>query len=83
MAQIGDCLPRFGEYGQLFATSDRIKHALCVFYKDVLDFHATVLNFFKLKSLSCPRASLSSAQELTKNSRVESVLRIPLATLCF
>ena len=52
MAQIGDCLPRFEKYGQLFETSDRIKHVLCIFYNDVLDFHATVLNFFKLKSMS-------------------------------
>jgi hypothetical protein len=53
MAQIGNHLPRFGKYQELFRTNDRVKHVLYIFYKDILDFHATVLNFFKLKSMSC------------------------------
>jgi len=52
MAQIGDALPRFQIYADLFSSNSRVQRVLCIFYKDILDFHATALNFFKKKSRS-------------------------------
>jgi hypothetical protein len=50
MGQIGDRLPQFQKYTQLFKSNDRIQSLLSVFFRDILDFHVTALNFFKLKS---------------------------------
>jgi hypothetical protein len=49
MASIGEKLPLFGEYAQLFSSSDRINDVLCLFFKDILDFYLTALNFFSAK----------------------------------
>ena len=50
MGQIGDRLPDFMRYSELFKSNDRVQHLLCFFFKDILDFHVTALNFFNLKS---------------------------------
>ncbi|GME30106.1 uncharacterized protein LTHEOB_10928 [Neofusicoccum parvum] len=50
MMRLATALPEFHSYTQTFQDNDQIKHVLCLFYKDILDFHATVLRFFKLKS---------------------------------
>ena len=50
MGQIGDRLPQFQKYTRLFKSNDRIQSLLSVFFRDILDFHVTALNFFKLKS---------------------------------
>jgi hypothetical protein len=50
MAHIGDTLPRFHNYVEIFQNNDTIKQVLCLFYRDILDFNATVLNFFRRKS---------------------------------
>ncbi|KAL1623893.1 hypothetical protein SLS56_008088 [Neofusicoccum ribis] len=50
MMGLATALPEFHSYTQIFQDNDQIKHVLCLFYKDILDFHATVLRFFKLKS---------------------------------
>jgi len=49
MCEIGDRLPLFEAYTELFATNDRILDVLCLFYKDILDFHATALKVFHSK----------------------------------
>lgn len=49
MANIGDKLPLFGQYTQLFSSSDRVSDTLCLFFKDILDFYLTALNFFSAK----------------------------------
>ena len=49
MAEIGNKLPFFEAYTQIFDTNDRIMDVLCLFYKDILDFYLTVLNFFGVK----------------------------------
>ncbi|MCJ1392101.1 hypothetical protein MMC18_004968 [Xylographa bjoerkii] len=36
-------------YQDLFQNNARITHVLCLFYKDILDFYAINLNFFKAK----------------------------------
>lgn len=50
MEQLGNALPDFEKYSETFYDSDRIKQVLALFYKDILDFHSTVLKFFKIKS---------------------------------
>jgi hypothetical protein len=49
MANIGENLPLFQEYAQLFSSSTRINDVLCLFFKDILDFYLTALNFFSVK----------------------------------
>ncbi|KAH0565251.1 hypothetical protein GP486_001348 [Trichoglossum hirsutum] len=49
MANIGDKLPLFGQYAQLFSSSGRISDVLSLFFKDILDFYLTALNFFGAK----------------------------------
>jgi hypothetical protein len=50
MAHVGDTLPRFHNYVEIFQNNDTIKQVLCLFYRDILDFNATVLDFFRRKS---------------------------------
>jgi len=56
MAQIGDTLPHFQNYAQLFQQKNAIKQVLGLFYKDILDFHRTVMEFFSRKSELLERA---------------------------
>ncbi|KAI9684612.1 MAG: hypothetical protein M1822_005700 [Bathelium mastoideum] len=49
MSQLGESLPHFENYAQLFEKNATIKHVLCLFYRDILDFHATVIHFFGKK----------------------------------
>lgn len=49
MSQIGQALPHFQSYGTLFKENSRIQEVLVIFYKDILDFHLHVLNFFSTK----------------------------------
>lgn len=52
--QSANSLPEFEKYTELFEDNDRIKHVLSLFYKDILDFHATILQLLKIKSeLQC------------------------------
>ncbi|KAJ6149060.1 NACHT nucleoside triphosphatase [Penicillium samsonianum] len=46
---IGDKLPLFENYTMLFEAKDRVKDALILFYKDILDFFGIALNFLSLK----------------------------------
>ncbi|MCJ1385990.1 hypothetical protein MMC17_009115 [Xylographa soralifera] len=48
-ARLADALPQFKVYEELFQKNARITHVLCLFYKDILDFYAINLNFFKAK----------------------------------
>jgi len=50
LAEVGHCLPQFQEYAELFKANQHIKQVLCLFYRDILDLHATVLNFFRKNS---------------------------------
>ena len=51
MAQFGAALPHFKAYAQLFKQNDSIQRILGLFFRDILDFHSTVLKFFKLKRM--------------------------------
>ena len=50
MSHIGDTLPHFENYRQIFQDNETIKHVLCLFYRDILDFHAIAIHFFGWKS---------------------------------
>ncbi|KAJ0114753.1 hypothetical protein J7T55_004494 [Diaporthe amygdali] len=52
MAQVSLSLPAFEKYTELFPGSQPIHQVLCLFYQDILDFYATVLDFFKHKRWS-------------------------------
>lgn len=43
MSEVGEALPLFESYTGLPWDSDTMKHVLCVFYRDILDFHATLI----------------------------------------
>ncbi|KIX07366.1 uncharacterized protein Z518_02019 [Rhinocladiella mackenziei CBS 650.93] len=49
MGQIGDRLPHFRKYIEMFKSNDNLKRLLLVFLRDILEFHVTALNFFKSK----------------------------------
>jgi hypothetical protein len=51
--KIAQALPQFASMAQIFAQNDAVKAALGVFYQDILDFHAIVLNFFRMSRMSC------------------------------
>jgi len=46
MEKIGHALPQFEILAQVFKSHDAVKHALVLFYKDVLDFLRINLDFF-------------------------------------
>ncbi|KAF2138225.1 uncharacterized protein K452DRAFT_90147 [Aplosporella prunicola CBS 121167] len=48
MAQVGARLPQFEKYARVFEQYSQIKQVLCLFYKDILEFHFTLLEFFHL-----------------------------------
>jgi hypothetical protein len=50
LAEVGQSLPQFQKYTELFKENQHIKQVLCLFFRDILDFHATVLNFFQKNS---------------------------------
>ena len=50
LAEIGRLLPQFETYTKIFNESQIIHHGLFLFYKDILDLHAALLNFFASKS---------------------------------
>lgn len=51
MTGIGNKLPLFEAYTNIFETSVRVLDVLVLFYKDILDFYEIVLNFFSAKRL--------------------------------
>lgn len=52
MGQIGDRLPQFRRYLEIFKSNANLKRVLLIFFEDILEFHLTALNFFKSKSAS-------------------------------
>ncbi|KAI1211064.1 uncharacterized protein F4807DRAFT_459295 [Annulohypoxylon truncatum] len=45
IADVGMTLPSFKVYTQLFQSNHEIRRALCLFFADILDFYAILLNF--------------------------------------
>ena len=47
--KIGDCLPQFKKCEGLFKENKDVRDILYLFYKDILDFYAIMLRFFRTK----------------------------------
>ena len=47
--KIGDCLPQFKKCEGLFEENKDVRDILYLFYKDILDFYAIMLKFFRTK----------------------------------
>ena len=46
-AEIGEVLPEFKEFSQLFNHNAQLKDVLVLFFRDILDFYQVALTFFK------------------------------------
>ena|SRR6266487_2872002 len=83
MAKIAVKLPHFQMYAELFGSNDKIQRVLCLFYKDILDVHVVMLNFFTLKSEFAISVKFANARVVSSliSTRVEATLRISLAKI--
>ncbi|RKL03447.1 hypothetical protein BFJ68_g6913 [Fusarium oxysporum] len=52
LQDIGRVLPQFETYTNIFKDNKAIHYGLFLFYRDILDFYATLLNFFAKKNLN-------------------------------
>ncbi|KAK2927026.1 Zinc finger C2H2-type [Fusarium oxysporum f. sp. vasinfectum] len=52
LQDIGRVLPQFETYTNIFKDNKTIHYGLFLFYRDILDFYATLLNFFAKKNLN-------------------------------
>ncbi|KAI1481969.1 hypothetical protein F4774DRAFT_417330 [Daldinia eschscholtzii] len=91
IADLGTTLPSFKIYAQLFESNHYIRRALCLFYADILDFYAVLLNFLVNRRLNVfieslwpnIRSSIAKIQEnmehhkaiMTANVTLEEILR--------
>ncbi|OTA93779.1 hypothetical protein M434DRAFT_395313 [Hypoxylon sp. CO27-5] len=89
--ELGMTLPSFKAYTQLFESNPDIRHALCLFYADILDFYAILLNFLANRKLNIfleslwpnIRSSIAKVQEnmgrhkamMMTNVTLESILQ--------
>ncbi|KAK6957593.1 hypothetical protein Daesc_000380 [Daldinia eschscholtzii] len=74
IADLGTTLPSFKIYAQLFESNHDIRRALCLFYADILDFYAVLLNFL------ANRTNIQENMEhhkaiMTANVTLEDILR--------
>ena len=51
MAQFGAALPHFKAFAHLFAQTESIQRILGLFFRDILDFHSIILEFFRVKRM--------------------------------
>ena len=49
---ISNALPRFHEFSDIFADQKSVLEILCMFYRDILDFLAILIEFFHLKGIA-------------------------------
>ncbi|OTB12629.1 hypothetical protein K445DRAFT_65837 [Daldinia sp. EC12] len=91
IADLGTTLPSFKIYAQLFESNHYIRRALCLFYADILDFYAVLLNFLVNRRLNVfieslwpnIRSSIANIQEnmehhkaiMTANVTLEEIIR--------
>ncbi|KAI1379439.1 hypothetical protein F4677DRAFT_332829 [Hypoxylon crocopeplum] len=52
IADLGITFPSFKTYAQIFHSNHEIRRALCLFYADILDFYAVLLNFLTNRRLN-------------------------------
>lgn len=58
LGEIGLILPSFKQYAALFPSNDGIRRAFCLFFEDVLNFYAVLLNFVTNNSTTALYLSL-------------------------
>ncbi|KAI1657870.1 hypothetical protein F4813DRAFT_389137 [Daldinia decipiens] len=91
IGDLGTTLPSFKVYAQLFESNHEIRRALCLFYADILDFYAVLLNFLSNRRLNVffeslwpnIRSSIAKIQEnmehhkamITANVTLEDILQ--------
>jgi hypothetical protein len=63
MSDIGNRLPLFETYTNLFTDNIRLGDVLCLFYRDILDFHVTALIFFSTSRKSIDFMFVQSRRE--------------------
>lgn len=79
-AEIGQALPEFQKATALFGESEEIKAVLLLFFKDILDFYALGLRFFRLPRELLKHSVGGRTIQLTKALyRLEICLRSTLA----
>jgi len=52
LGDIGLALPSFKGYAALFNLNDAVRHAMCLFFEDILDLYAALLKFFANRGMS-------------------------------
>ncbi|KZL74295.1 NACHT domain protein [Colletotrichum tofieldiae] len=74
-SRIGDVLPPFLETVKIFSDSERLKNVLALFFEDILDFYAILLEFFKLSRRQFLFESIWPKQRERVKVVVESIER--------
>ncbi|OTA59127.1 hypothetical protein K449DRAFT_466839 [Hypoxylon sp. EC38] len=86
---LGMTLPSFKAYAQLFESNPDIRRALCLFYADILDFYAILLNFLASRTLNVfleslwpnIRSSISKVQENMERHKAMMVMNVTLESI--
>ncbi|KAI1103967.1 hypothetical protein F4804DRAFT_211097 [Jackrogersella minutella] len=86
IADMGITLPSFKIYTQLFQSNHEICRALCLFYADILDFYAVLLNFLTNRKLNIIleslwpniRSSIAKIQENMEHHKAMMTMNVTL-----
>ncbi|KAI2621405.1 hypothetical protein GGS26DRAFT_262370 [Hypomontagnella submonticulosa] len=86
IADLGITLPSFKVYAQLFQSNHEIRRALCLFYADIMDFYAVLLNFLANRRLNTfleslwpnIRSSITTIQENMEHHKTMMTMNVTL-----
>ncbi|KAI0840677.1 hypothetical protein F5Y06DRAFT_293941 [Hypoxylon sp. FL0890] len=86
IGDLGMTLPSFKVYTQLFQSNHDVRRALCLFYADILDFYAILLNFLTKPTLNnileslWPniRSSIAKVQENMENHKAMMMTNVTM-----
>ncbi|KAI0387921.1 hypothetical protein F5Y04DRAFT_274777 [Hypomontagnella monticulosa] len=86
IADLGITLPSFKIYAQLFQSNHEIRRALCLFYADIMDFYAVLLNFLANRRLNVfleslwpnIRSSITTIQENMEHHKTMMTMNVTL-----
>ncbi|KAI0847594.1 hypothetical protein F5Y00DRAFT_271106 [Daldinia vernicosa] len=86
IGDLGMTLPSFKIYAQLFESNHEIRRALCLFYADILDFYAVLINFLSNRRLNVFLESLwpnirSSIAKIQENMEYHKAMMTANVTL--
>jgi hypothetical protein len=77
LGEIGLILPSFKQYAALFPSNDGIRRALCLFFEDMLNFYAVLLNFVTTNSTTALCVFIIALEALLTGSLALSVILEP------